>query len=86
MGFCFAHSFSPAFFYSYLKPDQAFSTNQFPFGGSMQISLYLLLNLFYYFKGDLCNDWCISVWMAPCAICQLARELDRMGYPRENCC
>lgn len=37
-------------------------------------------------QGDLCNDACISVCLGPCAICQLSREMDRLGYPPRNCC
>ncbi|CAK8672933.1 unnamed protein product [Clavelina lepadiformis] len=35
-------------------------------------------------EGDMCNDCCVSYWCGLCAICQLSREMDRLGYPK-NC-
>ncbi|CAK8673596.1 unnamed protein product [Clavelina lepadiformis] len=35
-------------------------------------------------QGDICNDCCIVSFCLPCAMCQLSREMDRLGYT-PNC-
>jgi len=37
-------------------------------------------------KGDICGDCCDSFWCGLCVLCQMSREMDKLGYPKSNCC
>lgn len=36
--------------------------------------------------GDICSDCVAVTWCLPCVMCQLSREMDVKGYPRDGCC
>jgi len=37
-------------------------------------------------QGSICNDCCDLIFCGPCSLCQMSREMDRLGLPNKGCC
>ncbi|XP_039252188.2 cornifelin homolog A-like [Styela clava] len=37
-------------------------------------------------QGSICDDCCVVTYCLPCAMCQMSRHMDTIGYEERDCC